>query len=340
VVDPDATVRIERNGQAAPASLPPPAPAPAAPARGSRSPILIVAAGLLLLAGIGIAGWVLIDTRPDEPPPKPEPVALAPPPRSVAPPAPVPAPAPPRPGAANEQAIREHRAVEPTLFALAGHPRIFVIDFPDLDRQGATLNRVAALIEKAGVPRDHVLDDVALASAIARSGETPATYYFGHNYRGRDIERFFALADRDGVALTPDEEWLRGQVARIRAALPMGDEFAIVSVPGIEQRVDASMRAAILHHELGHGHFFTNPAFATHVARVWREVFTDAERARFRAFLAREGYDPSLEEVMLNEAMAYLIFTPDPRFFTPAHAGLDDARAEELRAALRAGAPM
>ena len=42
---------------------------------------------------------------------------------------------------------------------------------------------------------------------------------------------------------------------------------------------------------------------------------------------------------MLNEAMAYLIFTPDARFFTPAHAGLDDARAEALRAALRAGAP-
>ena len=41
----------------------------------------------------------------------------------------------------------------------------------------------------------------------------------------------------------------------------------------------------------------------------------------------------------MNEAMSYLIFTPDQRFFTPAHAGLTDARAAELAAALRAGAP-
>ncbi len=196
------------------------------------------------------------------------------------------------------------------------------------------------LIEKAGAPRDRVLTDAELAVAIARSGETPATYYYGHNYRGSDIERFLALAARDGITLTAEEQWLRAQVARIRAHLPAGEEFAFISVPGIETRVDASMRRAILHHELGHGYFFTNPAFAAHVARVWREVFTDAERARFRAFLQQEGYDPTLEEVMLNEAMAYMVFTPDPRFFTPAHVGMDDARAEVLRAALRDGSPL
>jgi hypothetical protein len=214
-----------------------------------------------------------------------------------------------------------------------------VADFLELDQQGAGLNRIAALIEKAGTPRDRVLDDAELAAAIASSGETPATYYYGHNYRGRDIEHFFVLAERDGVTLTPEERWLREQIASIRAQLSAGQEFAVVSVPGIDARVDASMRDAILHHELGHGHFFTNPAFAAHVAKVWRDVFTEAERARFRAFLQSEGYDPAQEEVMLNEAMAYLIFTPDARFFTPAHAGLDEARADTLRAALRDGAP-
>lgn len=267
----------------------------------------------------------------------------------VAAPAPVPAPVPsPSPTAlaearlprlASEEAIRDHRATAPTLFRLAENPRVFVVDFPDLDSQGATFNRVAALIEKAGQPRDRVLDDAALATAIARSGDTAATYYYGHNYRGRDLERFFALADRGGVGLNEQERWLRGELARIRAALPPGAEFAVVSVPGIEPRVDAAMRRAILHHEVGHGHFFTNPAFALHVVEVWRDVFTEQERARFRAFLEREGYDPSIEEVMVNEAMAYLLYTPDARFFSPAHVGLDDARAEELRAALRAGAP-
>jgi hypothetical protein len=324
-------------------------------------PWLVGLAGLLVAgAAAGLATWLwLAPTRTLEPPAKPEPPVIAspappaptpapvPPPAVVRPPVPAPVPAPPPPARAeldlprlaSEAEIRDHRATAPTLFRLVENPHVFIVDFPGLESQGATFNRAAALIEKAGQPRDRVLDDAALAAAIARSGDTAATYYYGHNYRGRDLERFFALADRDGIALNDQERWLRRELARIRSSLPPGEDYAVVSVPGVEPRVDAKMRQAILHHEIGHGHFFTNPAFARHVMEVWRDVFTEQERARFRAFLEREGYDPTLEEVMVNEAMAYLLFTPDARFFSPAHVGLDDARAEELRAALRVRAP-
>lgn len=305
---------------------------PAAPV-GARLPIGILAAGgLAVLAALGAGAWLWRDAGPADPPPKPDTML----------PDTMPTPATqrvPGPARVSEEALRGHRADAPTLFTLADNPRIFIADFPGLDSQAAALNRVAALVEKAGAPRDRVLGDAELAAAIARTGETPATYYYGHNYRGRDIERFFALAARDGIALTAEEAWLGAQIARIRALVPQGEEFALISVPGVESRVDEVMRGAILHHELGHGHFFTTPAFAAQVARVWRDVFTEAERARFRAFLVREGYDPSQEEVMMNEAMAYLVFTPDARFFSPAHAGLDDARADVLREALRAGVP-
>jgi hypothetical protein len=250
-----------------------------------------------------------------------------------------PPPAAATPPLASAEAILAHRAAATTLFRLAANPSVFVYDFPDLDQQGATFNRAAALIEKVGLPRDRVLDDAALAAAIARSGDTPGTYYYGHNYRGRDLDRFFALADRDGIALRPAELRLREDLRRMRSLVPTGEDLAVISVPGIEPRVDAAMRRAILHHEIGHGHFFTMPAFAAHVAEVWRNVFTEAERAAFHTFLEREGYDPTLEEVMMNEAMAYLIYTPDDRFFTPSHVGMTDARAEELRAALRRRAP-
>jgi hypothetical protein len=325
VTDSDPTVRI------APPRVASQPKARAAPPRSRTVPVLAGAAAVALVAGAGGAWWWL-GAGPQEPPPKPDLPAVQ-----------VPAPTARLveigPAIATQAEILAHRATAPTVFRLDANPRVFVVDFPNLDLQGAALNRVAALVEKAGLPRDRVLDDAALAAAIARSGDTPGTYYYGHNYRGRDLERFFALADRDGIRLTPEETWLRGEVARIRRLVPAPAEFAVISVPGLEERVDAAMRQAILHHEIGHGHFFTDARFEAHVARVWHETFTEAERAGFRAFLEREGYDPSIEEVMMNEAMAYLIFTPDPRFFTPTHAGLTDARAEVLRAALREGAP-
>ncbi|MDB5317267.1 MAG: hypothetical protein JWO26_3875 [Rhodospirillales bacterium] len=225
-----------------------------------------------------------------------------------------------------------HAAPVPRMFRLRENPRVFILDFPSLDEQGAAMNRLAALVEKAGQPRDRLLDDASLARAISEAGDTPATYYYGHNYRAGDIDRFFALAWRDRVALTPGEEWLRVQHATARELI--GDvDFAMLSVPAVERRVDASMRAAILHHEIGHGHFFTRPSYAAHVNRVWREVFTEAERVAFRRFLSSEGYDAQLEEVMINETMAFTAFTPDRRFFNAGMVGLEEARLNVLRAA-------
>jgi hypothetical protein len=337
----DATIRIASPPAAARRGAPRSAPAAARP-RPRRSWPLLLALGAIL-AGATAGAWFLAAPGPPgapaEPPPKAEAPAASPQlarSLALAPPAqPLPPPAAFR--LASEDFIRGHRATAPTVFRLAEHPRVFVLDFPDLDWQGAAMNRIAALIEKAGQPRDRLLPDIELAAAIARSGDTPATYYYGHNYRGRDLERFFALAERDAVALNAAEMWLRDQLSRMREAVPTGEDFAVISIPGLEPRIDAAMRAAILHHEIGHGIFFTRPDFAAHVARIWREVFTEAERAGFRRFLEGEGYDPANEEIMMNEAMAYLIFTPDPRFFSPAMAGLAEGRAEELRAALRAG---
>ena len=39
------------------------------------------------------------------------------------------------------------RSSSPTMWRLRENPRVFVLLFPDLDRQGAALNRAAALIE-------------------------------------------------------------------------------------------------------------------------------------------------------------------------------------------------
>ena len=58
-------------------------------------------------------------------------------------------------------------------------------------------------------------------------------------------------------------------------------------------------------------------------------MLTDAQRAGFRRFLGSEGYDTANEDLMLNEAQAYLVHTPDPRYFLP----------EPRRAERRGGGP-
>lgn len=225
------------------------------------------------------------------------------------------------------------------LVRLQAQPRIHILLFPDLESQGATLNRLAALIEKRGLPRDRVLSDAELAAAIGAAQSTPATYYYGHNYRLVDVERFFVLAQQQGVVLGQQELWLKEQLSRWRLIDPAATDSALISVPGIRGPVDALARQTILRHEIGHGHFFIHPAFAEHVRRTWRRDFTAVDRAAFTAFLAREGYDPTQEDIMINESMAYLIFTSNDQFFSPGDVGLSPERIARLRAMLLHGAP-
>ena len=308
-----------------------PVAAAAPPRGGSKRRALLGGALAVGVAGAAsLAAWWWIPTAPTEwpepAPPRPESV----PPRAGL---------PPGPNLLSEAEILEFHPIAPSVVRLRELPNVFVLAFADLDSQGAALNRVAALIEKRGLPRDRVLDDRALADAIARSGATAATYYYGHNYRAGDLLRFFAQADRQGIALNAHEQWVRAQVALPATLGLAAGDVAFISVPGIGVDVDAAVRRTILRHEIGHGHFFTNPVFAAHVTRVWRRDFTAADRTAFITFLANAGYDPDQEEIMVNETVAYLLFTPDERFFSAAQVGLTAARAEQLRAMLLDAAP-
>jgi hypothetical protein len=267
------------------------------------------------------------------------------------------APAPARVAAisASPATILAHRPTALTVFSVDLNPSIYVFDFPALTQQGQMFNRIAALVEKAGLPRDRVLDDGALAAAIAAAGETVETFYYGHNYRASHLVRFFALAAAQGVALNGEERRLAAILGELGVMAP-GDggvprllrEAAIITVPGLHAadpargrhlEVDAGVRGVILRHELSHGEFFTNDAYAGHVKRWWNERMSARERTQLRRFLAEGGYDPDNEEVMMNEAMAYIMHTPDERFFSAASVGMDQATLDRLRARFMEGLP-
>jgi hypothetical protein len=328
-VDDDATIRVK-----------PPAP----PGQGAPRILLW---GFALLASVAVlalgGGWLWWPT-----PPSP---TAAPPPMAAAPvPAPAPvaetptsAPAeavPERPEfaiePATEQDILNHvppaGAPDPTVFHFMANQHILVLDFASLREQGLMLNRVAALTEKSGLSHREVLSDSALDAAIRSSGDTIETYYYGHDYSAEALTRFFELADSGHIILSDQEEALRrliGQEGWFARGAPGG----LISIPqaGADARVTRAARATILHHELSHGEYFTNAAYATFVHRFWMQTLTTGERDRIKQHLRSVGYDSSIEEVMENEAQAYLMFTDSPEFFTPEMIGMSKARLGELR---------
>jgi hypothetical protein len=348
----DDTVILPRGRRLTAPPPDPPKPAPSAARHRSPWPWLALAA--LLLAG-GMAWFWPSPALPPvaEAPPaqRAEPSTPAAPPAPAPAPAPVPVPVPasevavsrppaPRFATATEAEILAGQAPDLAIRRFAGNPLVIVLDFPTLGEQARMLNRVAALVEKAGLPRDRVLDDGGLYAAIRADGGTAETFYYGHNYRSADLARFFALADAAGIALNAEEERLRDLLRALDWLRPDA-VGALVSVPhaGVEPWLDARARAAMLRHELSHGEFFTRPDYAALVWRFWREMLSAEERERFRALLAQAAYDPGLEEVMANEAHAFLFHTPDDRFFDPGSIGFSPERIVALRAAFMAGMP-
>lgn len=241
---------------------------------------------------------------------------------------------------ATETEIGEHVPTALTVFRFADNPRILVLDFASLHEQGKMLNRVAALVEKAGLPHDRVLTAAELDAAIHAQGDTIETFYLGHDYAATALARFFALADAEGIMLDPAEQWLRALLQQESWFAP-GVAAGLISLPavGSDPRITVSARAAILRHELSHGEFFSNPQYAEYVHKFWLTELTEDERGAVRDFLAKEGYDTHVEELMFNEMQAYLMFTRDPTFFTPDLAGMTEQRLAALQARFLAGMP-
>ncbi len=317
--DLEATFILKPAPVALPSVVPPPdSPSRSAPSPPRRSPALLIAAAAGIAVLICATAWLLL--RPAETPPA---VAVQIPELPLA----------------TEAEIAGHRADRLTVFRLRDNPRIVVLDYPNLTEQGLALNRLAAFIEKAEVPKDRVLDDASLAREISKTGDTVDSYYYGHDYAVPDIIRFFALADRDRIALSPQELALRALIARHSLDAP-GPAHAIITVSQAGgEVVDDFTRRIILRHELSHGEYFTNPAYAAYVLGAWNNVLTAEERAAFIKFLGDQNYDTANTNLMANEMQAFLVFTPDSRYIGAEKLGLTPAAYAGLRERFIAGMP-
>lgn len=229
---------------------------------------------------------------------------------------------------------------------LQENPAVLVIEFPSLAVQGSAMNRMAALLEKGDAPRDRVLGDAELAALIARAGDNAQTFYQGHDYDSSALARFFNLASRQAQALNSDERRLRalllegGWLAEGPAGLQPAGAQALITFSAtqpddprtpVDETVDERRRDSVLRHELSHGRYFTDAVYREHCRRFWREALTEAQREAFRRYLAGIGYDRHNEELMLNEAQAFLLHTPDTRAFNAEAVGIAAPLLADLR---------
>jgi hypothetical protein len=225
---------------------------------------------------------------------------------------------------------------------------VVVIEFPNLAEQGAAMNRIAALLEKTGAPRDRVLGDAELADLIARGGDNSQTFYQGHDYGSAGLARFFTLAQAQGLPLDPQERRLRetliaaGMLTRdavhgygslgVQALITFTATQADDPATPYNETIDERQRESILRHEASHGRYYTRPVYQAHCKRFWQNELTETQRERIRVYLAGAGYNRQDEELMLNEAQAFLLNTPDTRAFVAQDVGMTAAELDALRA--------
>lgn len=234
---------------------------------------------------------------------------------------------------ADEQVIFHHSGTHFSVFRFADDPLVLVIDCPGLHAQGMMFDRIAALIEKTGAPKDRVLSMAAFRATLTAADSTIGTYYYGDDYPAKALRKFFRLAKAEHIALTGEERHLRG-IARQAGFLTPGENGAVISIPqaGPQHRVGLRARAVILRHELSHGAYFTIQAYHAFVHHFYDTALTGAEQADFAVFLEHQGYDRQDHGLIVNETIAYLIFTRDREFFRGEAVGLAPARLAALRA--------
>ena len=233
------------------------------------------------------------------------------------------------------------------IYRLRDNPRIFLVDFTSLHEQAQTLNRVASLLEKEDLPNNRVIHQSELDSYFKIKHLNPDTFYFGHNYDAEDLAEFFNMVQRDRLKLNPYEQRFLNMLRDLRV---LEQHRGVYKVPDPPRAVvtftqtqndnpaskdldfvNMAIRCTVLHHELSHGEFSTNPRYRRLTRDFWRLTMTEHDRAAFRSFLHARGYNASNDELMANEMQAYLMHSPNPRAFSPKRVGLSAKRVKELR---------
>lgn len=247
--------------------------------------------------------------------------------------------------------ILTNKTARAMVFAYQGKNNVTVIDFPSLAEQGRMFNRIVVLLERTDSQHRKVLNDEELGQFIQSIGRTEKTLAFGNNFVVAQLVIFFNYAELNQIQLNTEELALRQHLlnrnlmrSRHKFYQSVVPDAVILSIPqktaeNETPSVTDLARRTILSHEISHGEYSTNPMYREFCRNFWHSVMTEEQRTAFRTFLSNSSYNPKDEELMINETQAYLMYTPDPRAFSPQKVGLSELDIADLRRKFMEGFP-
>ena len=233
-----------------------------------------------------------------------------------------------------------------TVWQLENNPNVLLFDFPGLTLQGRTFNRVTYLTEQFNEPYKRVLGNAEFLRYLEAKRRSQANFAYGHDLLVGELALFFNRADRDKIDLLPEEVALRnflieqGIVKVWRGIYQVNKDrpnVVVLSIPQVQERQDnepaitAFARRAIVLHEIAHAEFYTNKYYAEYCRKFWNTRLTEQQRERFRRFLSKNNYTMNVDELLVNEMQAYLMFTPDKASFSAAKLGVSEAELDAMR---------
>lgn len=174
--------------------------------------------------------------------------------------------------------------------------KVIIFDTLNYSVQSLFFKRLAYYIEK----QDHTGKIYQYGDLVNKRG------WNGHDYRARDLARFFNRLNRDGIKKTKGEEALLDILLKT-GLLVQGKEIyrgfdgAVIS---ISRGSNYRLRKSILNHEILHALYFTSPEFRVYSATVWNTL-SPTSKEIWILYLGALDYDTDNRDLIINEFVAY-----------------------------------
>jgi len=180
-------------------------------------------------------------------------------------------------------------------------PSLLIFDTADYAVQDRMFKRLAFFVEKAGF-RGRLASDEEIAEQHG---------WNAHDYRARDLARFFQAAREVNFPLLAEERELErvlltaGIIKESGAGIQEG-EGGIIS---ISRESESYLRSLFMVHEGFHGLFFIDDDFRAFSRGRWQQFPAEAKRFLV-SFFNFQHYDTADDYLLVNEFMAHILQQP------------------------------